>query len=497
MLDDHLVLFGEKGVGHKSLLGLFTDYQWDFYRPVGHIILWVSYRLLAEGSSLGYHIINLLLFILIVCFFYRITDVLTDNKSLAFFSALLYAWHPVNAMLVNYITANVISTFVLCLQGSLLLFLKATDGPRVRLGVYLLSLVLFGMALLSHEMSLMFPAYLICILFFGRGERFTKTVLRTLAYGILAGAYFWFRSSYFPLGETFAGVKLIAPHLGIYVASLMDLIYWYVSKLILPKGILFLWNGGDVALQWLMLEVVRVVSIMGVLIYLIFFRWKRGIKPLAMSIFVLGLMPVAAAGFTYFPRSEPIIEPHWFYFSSIGFFILITSLAMDLYRRFPQAVIGGLMGGLLGVMAVGTIYTNRLWRDQETYCRYWLSLNQRNMTPYYGLGKSLLEGGDYQKAIETFKQGLQAVHYYNAFILADLGYAQWLAGNGDQGLSYLQAAMEFDPTYSVTYHYLGQIYLQQQRHDEAAVMYQKAIECYPSQKDYHSWLARIRQESNI
>src|SRR3989338_5061117 len=113
MLDDYMVLFGEKGVeGLNSVSSLFfsSHNQNTFYRPVGHIILVLFFKLFGH-SFFYYHLANLLLFVCICFLVYAITHQLFHDIRLSFFTALFYAIHPIKGMLANYITANIISTF--------------------------------------------------------------------------------------------------------------------------------------------------------------------------------------------------------------------------------------------------------------------------------------------------------------------------------------------------------------------------------------------------
>ena len=59
MLDDHLILFGEQGIEKfNSFLDVFTKDLGSFYRPVGHLVLAVSYSLFGTQVA-GYHLVNL------------------------------------------------------------------------------------------------------------------------------------------------------------------------------------------------------------------------------------------------------------------------------------------------------------------------------------------------------------------------------------------------------------------------------------------------------
>ena len=496
MLDDDVVLFGEKGIENKSLWGLFTDYQWDFYRPVGHVFLWICYQLFG-ANVVGYHSANLFLFVVMVGLVWVMVNVLTGDKPLALLTSLLYAVHPINNMIVNYVTASVLGTFVICLEISFILFVVSCKDSERRsgAGLYYGSLLFFVLGLLSHEMSFIFPLFIVGVLYFIKGEGWKNILRLSWPYFAMAFVYLIFRLNYFSLHKTMEGTAEILPQLGVYLASLQALVVWYLGKLFWPQGIIFLWTGDIVFAPWWE-EMLKIIGIVAILVYLIFYRWRKGVNPWALSLWAIGFVPLGLAGFAYFSYSLLIIEPHWFYFTSIGFFLLMANGLLALKKRIPLVLWIVLLASVLGSSLFCLRQSNTYWRDQETYSRYWLSLNTKNMTPYYGLGKSFLEKGRYREAIDYFEQGLKSVEYYNAFILADLGYAEFLAGETGKAQKYYQAAVELDPTYSVIYHYWGQLYLREGNYGEAEHCYQKALQLYPKSNAYPKALAFIRTQQS-
>jgi len=122
MMDDHIALFGQTGVENRSLVQILSQDLGGFYRPVGLSILWAVCQL-AHHNPTGYHAANFFLFFLMVFLFFKLFEKLTGDRPLAFLAALLYAVHPLNGMIVNYMTASLLATFVLCTQASLLSFI--------------------------------------------------------------------------------------------------------------------------------------------------------------------------------------------------------------------------------------------------------------------------------------------------------------------------------------------------------------------------------------
>lgn len=476
MLDDYVVLFNEAGVANKSFLQLFTSHQHIFYRPVGHIFLWLMHQGLGANVA-AYHLANLALFSAICFLFFKITERLTQNRRLAYLTAALYAIHPINSMLVNYVTANVISTFVLTMQLSFLFVIKAVDAKRP--SAYVGSLLFFVLSLFSHEMSMIFPAHVFCLLYFLRGYDFKKALLYSLPFAILATAYFLFRWQFFSLKGMVQAAHAVMPIFNVYISSVMKLIYWYAGKLLWPQDIIFLWTV-EIEKNFSPFEVFRFFAIAAILVFLMFFRLKKGPAAFALSIFAVGFIPVFWASYAHFPFAEPLIEPHWFYFSSLGFFILLALAFERLWlnpgsRKWTPLVLAAVVFGYSALLW----QNNQNWKDQETYCRFWLKHNEANTTPYYGLGQVLLSRGDARGAIDYLEQGLKKSRYHSAFMTADLGYAYFLKGDYFRAQGYFERAFLTDPGYSVTLYYFAILAAKQNQPERARALLQKAIQLYP------------------
>lgn len=490
MLDDHVVLFGENGVENKTIVSLFNARQHLFYRPVGHLFLMLSHRLFGE-TAFGYHQANLLLFSIIAYLFFRITEILFQDRKLSLLVALLFCLHPIHSMLVNYVTASVISTFLITMQLGFIFFLKYIESHKR--SSYVPSLLFFSLALLSHEMSMMFPLYLAAALFFIYKFPVKKVIFLVFPFVALVVVYFIFRLQFFslqaPMKRSF---MLMFGVPGIYSASMANLFSWYFSKLVWPTNILFLWTDIKFPINdyWGMLQIVLVTVI---IIYLLFWRIKKELVAFGVSIFFLGLLPVFWSSFAYYPFAEPMIEPHWFYFSSYGFFLLLAYAFIRIKKFIGSRAVWVVPLVVLVVYFLLLQRHNTVWKDQETYCRYWLKNNDRNMTPFYGMGKSLLDKGAYQKALEYFKKGMDVAPKSTTYIYADIGYAYFLAGDYTRAQQFFVTALKKNWRYSVTHYYLGLMFLKQNQCDQAYKAFLEAKRLYPRDKRYDAYL-RITEQ---
>ena len=489
MLDDYVILFNESGVSNKSFFQLFCDYQHIFSRPFGHLLMWLAYPFF-KANAFCYHALNLLLFSAICFLFYKIVERLFRNKELAFLTAALYALHPINSMLVNYVTVTVITTFVLCLQLSFLFVLKYLDSQKKNHLTW--SLVFFLFALFSHEMSMVYPAYVFCLLYFLRGFSLRKALIFILPYLAMSAVYLLYRMFFFSLKGQASAVLSVIHLFDVYISSIMTLIYWYLGKLFFPQGIVFLWSA-VIEEHYNPFEVYRFFALVLLTGYLIFFRWKKGLKAFALSVFVAGLLPVFISSYAHFPFAEPMIEPHWFYFSSIGFFILLAKAVLILKEKASARAFNILLGIWLGVSIILLQGNNVQWRTQESYCGYWIKENPANMTPFYGMGQVMLDRRDGRRAVAYFEAGLKVSKKHSAYILADIGYGYFLKGDDARALEQYDAALKEDPGYSVTYYYLGLLRWRQGDREMAEKFLLKASGLYAKNDLYSRELTSLRR----
>jgi len=338
---------------------------------------------------------------------------------------------------------------------------------------------------------MVYPAYVFCIIYFLRGFSWRKAFIFILPYAALSLAYLCYRMFFFSLKGQASAVLQVIPLFDVYISSIMTLIYWYVGKLFFPHGIIFLWSA-VIEEHYNPIEVYRFLLLVIVVLYLILVRWKKGLKAFSLSVFLVGLLPVFVASYAHFPFAEPMLEPHWFYFSSIGFFILLAQGMLWLKGKISPQGFGVFLWFWLAASIVLLQINNMHWRTQESYCRYWISQNPANITPFYGLGQIALERKDAKQAIEYLEKTLKMSRYHSAFITADLGYAYLLNNDFEKARGMFKTAMATDPRYSVTFYYLALLKWQQGDKGEAETFLLKAQELYAKSNVYSRALSRLR-----
>jgi tetratricopeptide (TPR) repeat protein len=256
----------------------------------------------------------------------------------------------------------------------------------------------------------------------------------------------------------------------------MDLVIWYVSNLFFPNKVIFLWSAlyGQ---EHLWRNVMIFILAFGAGVYA-FFQWKRSWQSLLLMIFVLGFLPTVVSCFPDFPECRPMIEPHWFYFSQIGFFVLAGWFLLTMARK--NSLVGRVFScSVILSLLICCWHYNSEWRTQEKYSLYWLNLNKGNLTPYYGLGRSLMDKGDYLGAKNCFLLEFKRLNYWSLEMSADLGHCYDMLGLDEDALLWLNRAVNWSDQYALSYHYFGLYYNRRGNFIEAQKAFKKAVELDP------------------
>jgi tetratricopeptide (TPR) repeat protein len=441
----------------------FMPSQWNpylaqemgVYRPMAHMLLDFSYGTF-RNSYWKYHLFNLTLFVFVSLLVSVLVEKLTGEGQLAFLAGFFYLIHPVNGIIVNYMSASVFAFEAIFMLGAILLLLASLERQNDR-GLYFLSLAFCFFSLFWHENGVMVPFYVSAVILFFRKDPFMQKARVLLPYFLIVFSYVIFRAVYFPPVNTGLLKQLALSHMSgwWYPAAMFQVYSWYIGKLFFPQGIVMQWavpfmQGHAV------LNVLGAV-LLAVSFVLLFFRFRRdALCLLALTWLVIGFAPALLASMV---RSYTcaVIEPHWFVFSSIGFFMLAARLCVFVFSRMKNA-------GMVLVFILVMVWCsfshayNRIWADQKTYAFYWLQ-----QAPYY-------------TPIYTY-----------------IAYAQMMEGDFKASRMWFTRALSGRPADELIYVNLGVMAQAEGRLQAAEGNYKMALKINPYSADAFSRLQSVRQ----
>ncbi|MEW5894569.1 MAG: tetratricopeptide repeat protein [Candidatus Omnitrophota bacterium] len=482
LIDDHALIFSDQTLHNWRHLGYqfvpdlektlgFKPSGNVYYRPLAHIFPGLCFLLFQE-KTLYYHLVNLFLFVgaaFVVYLFLK--ELLRDDRP-AFLAALLFCIHPVNGLMVNYITASVFSLQVIFLSLSCLFFYRSAviAGSKKH---YWLSLLFFVLSLLCHETSLVLP---FCLMWLWICFKKEKTDLRqlltaTAPFLITAAGFFVFRLFFASLGKGL----ISGTHIGIwnYTVGIGAIVLKYLSELLFFNDISLQWifsrfqAGGPLYLVFL----IAVLSAAAGLIYL----FKKGSNAFGLGLMVLGLLPVLFA--CLFRVANGVsFETHWMFFPNIGFFILLSNFFLWLLNAFNKSVFPK---ALFIIVLVSMIHSSRLynkiWSDPILYCRHWLEISPRVKSIYFYMAYEFEKRDEKEKAREVYYQSLgngEADWYaYTNLALLDMDEKNYESAEKN-----LLKARILQPYSYEVYNNLAAVYLEQKKYPQAEKALRRSLE---------------------
>ncbi len=497
--DDHAhVLFD---VDLQTLSGLwkiwFTKATQQYY-PLVYSSFWVEWQLWGD-SPLGYHIVNVLIHsanAIVLAFILKRLGLRG-----AWAAALIFALHPVHVESVAWISErkNVLSG--LFYLASLLIFLKSEDVEDAtgssEIKFYILSFVLFVLALFSKTVVSTLPVVLIVIRWM-RARPFDRAFIVRLVPFFVVGLVMGLVTVWWEATQVGAG--------GVeWEMSLIDrlmlparVVWFYLVKLFIPINLTFIyprWTPEATKLwQW-----VFILKIVVAFVLLWAFRKRITRAPVAaLACFVITLFP--ALGFIdVFPFRYSFVADHFQYLASIFIIALMVGVVDAVIINLARAVrltaifVTIVIAIILGLLTWQQGYA---YKDPETLWRDVLTKNPTAWIAHNNLGQILYERGEIDKAIEHYQEAVtlwpnarEARH--------NLASSLFNTGKIKEAESHFRAALKLAPDASHTLSELAVLLSATGRLAEAQKNALKATQIAPENADIQNNLGIVLLRSNM
>ncbi len=397
----------------------FTTAPTDYF-PLTSSMLWFEWRLWGPNAA-GYHLVNVLLHAASAVLLWRV--LLRLRIPGAWLAGLLFALHPVAVESVAWITERKNTLPMVFYLASILAYLRFEDGcshnddsfhhddtthgaphSALRTPHYLLSLVLFLLALLAKTSVVMLPAVLLLLAWWRRGKVAARDLLRTapffalsLALGLVTVWFQWHNA----IGQEMIRTEDAAQR----IAGAGWIVWFYLYKILLPAGLCATYPRWEVdgasPLCFLPLALLWAVT---ALLWAGRKRWGAG-PPAAWAYFVLSLLPVL--GFVKMTFMElSLVADHLQYAAMPGILALaagVLACAMgrpgEPARQGPErsrrgegrwrTVAMAVAGALVLACAALAFRRTLVYHDEETLWRDTLAKNPKAWIASVNLGDLL------------------------------------------------------------------------------------------------------------
>jgi protein O-mannosyl-transferase len=456
------------------------------YRPIYK--LWQMLNEQLFGSVLPWwHLTSLLLHVGVVLLIYRLGIKLLKDRWTAALAALLFAFHPIHAESVAYVTA---STDLLVTLFALISFFAyyrfREDGGS--LTYFIASVVAAALAMLSKETAVMIPWLLVAYEAMREtppgAQQSWKRFAWTLPFFAVVGAYSAVRTLLFGLN---AGP---GPG-GSRVAALLDIplvLIAYIKNLFWPFRLSFFYPS-EMGAQWTPWKGVAVLLVILAAIFL-WIRYRDRPEVRLQMLWAAILFVPAVLGVYTFVREDWIHDRHM-YLVSVPICLIAAALLTDPRWPAKASVIASSM--VLAILLIDTaIQVPRFSDDLSIYVNS-LKVSPRSILLHGYYGEALWAYGRREEGLREFKITTElAPRSSGAYERYGAALAQ--IDRDDDAMAEFAKASQLSPRPTPMRAFLlsemAQIELKHSEFPEAASHMREALQIAPQTLNYHALLAQ-------
>lgn len=443
--------------------------RFEAFRPLTLFTYALNFRISGK-DPFSYHVFDFILHLFSTGLFYLFIRRISKNVLLCFFSAALFAVHPLNTESVSYTASRPILLCAIFYLSALLSFDSHLRKPAWhKIAVFFLFFVL---GLLSKEESALIPvaALLYSYAFFGfesikRHRVFHLTTLLLLAVGVL------FRFS-------FLNLQRLPYPVSVYIPT--EIFVWlrYLALACFPVPLNV--DHFVAPLQLTHWKFLFAFASVGVLLYFIF-RSRKG-QPWIFfwgTWFFLNLMATS-----FVPLNEFMAE-HRTYLSLFGFCSCAAYLIAA--GRPKSKLIPVALSCLLIFYAAGTWKRNLVWQKRVTLWADAVQKSPQKFRPHVNLAFVLYQLRVYEAALQeytiarTLNPHIPLVHSGRGFTLMELGRVT-------EAENSFNTALRIDPNYVDAKTGLGIIHYRNNRYEPALAYF---VQTYPHRRESPELVAMI------
>jgi Tfp pilus assembly protein PilF len=409
------------------------------YRPVTVASLAVDYALW-NGRAAGFHATNLLIHLGVIVLAFALARRLWGDALSAFLAAAVVALHPVNAEVVNYVSARSSALAALLALGAVL----AHDLGRANRAAQAASYGLCLAALGAKETAVMVP--LLIIVWdrarHGEGEPWPATLVRSLPFWLLAVAFVglraWILRDAISAPTPWPGMTLgmnLAFGLKIILASLR---YW-----VWPAGLTLdhAWPPIIPAAEIAGLVAGTVALLFGAR----FITARAPRMGWCLAWFTGALLPLIALPFV---TRITLYQDHRLYLAGIGLAWMIAHPLASLLRSGPR-LRTATVAGLIVVGAIGVWFDRRqtaTWATDTTVWDHVLVQTPTSALGHSALGMRRLHAGRLHEARESLEHAVTLDPYF-APLRDGLGRVYARLGRWEDAARTFTTVIASDPRY--------------------------------------------------
>lgn len=433
----------------------------------------------------GFHLVNLLLHVLNSALGYLLFRLYVPSTT-ALMGSVLFASHPIHTGAVTYISGRAELLMTFFLLSGILSFLQSEKYPSRLL--YLLSLLLFFLALLTKETAVVFPLLLVVadwtVSPASWHNRISGRLARYLGPAAVIALYFVLRAA-FVGGATSGYVPSLSNSLLQFLVAIKS-ISLYLGLLFLPWNLHFLHRIepplAPLSLQlWLSLLLLTGAG------WGLQYALRSGSQTVVFSLLwlLVYLFPLAyLSGF-----SQSFIES-WYYSPSLGFFLLV-GLGLSRLQFWSVSRIYLWLTLLIAVVLGGlTVNRNRDWKNDLQIALHVSTAAPDDAVAMRLLGHAYFRRGRTQEAEKAFQTAI-SLSPGDPRAHESLGRLYSFMGRDKEARASYQRMLELAPRDAYSHWRQGRFYLERRNFAEAEKYFAEAARLFPYSSELRNDLAQV------
>ncbi len=447
---EHELIQDLNGENIRTIFNTSTFYKGN-YHPLTTFSYALEYKAAGSNPAL-YHRNNLILHLLNVILVFIFIYVLSKNRWISFFTALLFGIHPMHVESVAWISERKDVLFTFFYLMGLIFYLRYKDLNKSKAFYYLLSLVVFVLSLMSKSAAVSFPVILIFIDIYRKKHWNWKLIAEKIPFFALS-VYFGILAIFSQ--DATGAIQDLTPMYSVverlFIASYALCVYLY--KLIIPLNLSAMYpypgKAGEM-LPWYFF--IMPVVVLALTFFIFYFRKMRPYLVFG-SLFFLGSIALVLQ---LIPVGGAILAERYTYVPYIGLFFLLSSLLLELLntssvlrKSSNRNVFFAFIAGLLLWHSVLSWNRIEVWENGEK------------------LFTDLLE----KQPNLPFAHNNLGYYYYK--------YEHDL----ERSLRHYNTCLELDPLFKLAHSNRGSVYFDLQQYEKALRDYTKALELKPDNTD--------------
>ncbi|MEI6532941.1 MAG: tetratricopeptide repeat protein [Candidatus Roizmanbacteria bacterium] len=470
-------------VPQMSYQNTFSSFRFSPLAPY----IFVSSYLIFGLSPLPLRIVSIFLHCAVSCLVYFLFFQLFKKKQISFFSALLFAIHPLATESVTWFAGTQYVLYTMFFLLSFLCYLRSRVFTHMKTNYYFwFSVVFYILAQLASEKAVVLVlVFLLYELIFGKiRERYRELVIFACI------SFCWTAIHLTAIGVRSKSLQTDLFIGGGFQNPLTQIPYaitFYVQQFLLPIN-LSLYQGYSMAyLDYGIRLVIFLCLVIG--LYFLYIKSKNYFF-LGMLIFIT-LIPTL----TPLKISSTVAE-RYIYIGMIGFSGISSLFYYYVLQNKKIREIGIIIGIVVIIfLSIRTIIRNNDWNDEYSFWSNTVSTVPYNSQVRINFGGILFKQGKLQEAEEQFITSIK-LDPNNPEAYQNLGYLYLVTGNIDRSINYYSTCINIYPNNWKPYNDLAVVYITKKDFKTALEYVQKGLKISPHSDSLYSVLGLIYLDTN-